>query len=132
MHENRETSGMPAGQEDGRPAGEGDCHTARVYIAEGSDSAIVPMSLLNKDGKPLAEMGEGRALIKENTHQPKKSPTQSGTRVSQGLEGVRKAARESNVVCPKIMHVPSRRLAALGFRTPWACQLKAAPLLSLG
>ena len=86
---------MPAGQEDGRPAGEGDCHTARVYIAEGSDSAIVPMSLLNKDGKPLAETGEGRALIKENTHQPNTSPTQSGIRVSQGLEGVRKAARES-------------------------------------
>ena len=57
---------MPAGQEDGRPAGEGDCHTARVYIAEGSDSAIVPMSLLNKDGKPLAETGEGRALIGVN------------------------------------------------------------------
>src|SRR5215469_6913958 len=95
MHENRETSGMPAGQEASRPAGEGDCRTARTHIAEGSDSAIVPMSLLNKDGKPLAETGEGRALIKENTHQPNTSPTQSGIRVSQGLEGVRKAARES-------------------------------------
>ena len=53
------------------------------------------MNQLNKDGKPLAETGEGRPLIKENTHQPNTSPTQSGTRVSQGLAGVRKAARES-------------------------------------
>ena len=82
---------MPAGQEDGRPAGEGDCHTARVYIAEGSDSAIVPMNQLNKGGKPLAEAGEGRPLIKENTHQSSTHSTQSEARVSQGLAGVRKA-----------------------------------------
>ena len=86
---------MPAGQEDGRPAGEGDCRTARVYVAEGSDSGVVPMNQLNKDGKPLAETGEGRTLIEENTHQPNTSSTQSGIRVPQGLAGVRKAARES-------------------------------------
>jgi len=34
-------------------------------------------------------------MNKENTHQPSTSPTQSETRVSQGLEGVRKAAREN-------------------------------------
>jgi len=85
---------MPAGQEDGRPAGEGDCHTARVHIAEESDSGILPMNQLNKGGKPLAETGEGRPLIKENTHRSSTHSTQSEARVSQGLAGVRKAARE--------------------------------------
>jgi RNA-directed DNA polymerase len=96
MHENRETSETPeAIRRRDRPASKGKSRTARMHVFEGSDSVIVPMNQLNKDGKPLAETGEGRALIKENTHQPNTSPTQSGTRVSQGLEGVRKAARES-------------------------------------
>jgi RNA-directed DNA polymerase len=53
------------------------------------------MNHSNKDGKPLAESEEGRPLIKENARQLNTSPTQSGTRVSQGLAGVRKAAREN-------------------------------------
>ena len=52
------------------------------------------MNHSNRDGKPWRESEEGRPLIKENTLQPSTSPTQSETRVSQGLEGVRKAARE--------------------------------------
>jgi RNA-directed DNA polymerase len=52
------------------------------------------MNHSNQDGKPWTENEEGRPLIKENTLQPSTSPTQSETRVSQGLEGVRKAARE--------------------------------------
>ena len=52
------------------------------------------MNRTNKGGEPSAESEEGRPLIKENTHQPSTSPTQSETNVSQGLEGVRKAARE--------------------------------------
>ena len=52
------------------------------------------MSHSNKDGKPLAENEEGRPLIKENTRQPNTYSTQSEARVSQGLAGVRKAARE--------------------------------------
>ncbi len=51
------------------------------------------MNHSNKDGKPRAESEEGRPLIKENTHQPSRHSTQSGERVSQGLAGVRKAAR---------------------------------------
>jgi len=43
----------------------------------------------------LAENEEGRPLIKENTCQPHTYPTQSEKRVSQGLAGVRKAAREN-------------------------------------
>ena len=43
----------------------------------------------------MAESEEGRPLIKENVRQPNTHPTQSGERVSQGLAGVRKAAREN-------------------------------------
>src|SRR2546422_10558101 len=93
MHENRETSGMPIGNEDSRPAGEGDSHTTRMHVAEESDSGIVPMNHSNQDGKPLAESEEGRPLIKENTHQSGTHPTQSGARVSQGLAGVGKGAK---------------------------------------
>src|SRR5271163_5233266 len=42
----------------------------------------------------MAENEEGRPLIKENIHQSSTRPTQSGARVSQGLAGVRKVARE--------------------------------------
>ncbi len=52
------------------------------------------MNHSNKDGKPLAESEEGRPLNKENTHQSSTLSTQSEVRVSQGLAGVRKAARE--------------------------------------
>src|SRR2546422_5867768 len=94
MHENRETSGMPIGNEDSRPAGEGDSHTTRMHVAEESDSGIVPVNHSNQDGKPLAESEEGRPLIKENTHQSGTHPTQSGARVSQGLAGGRETTRE--------------------------------------
>ena len=60
---------MPVGNEDDRPVGEGDSHTARAHVTEGLDSGIVPMSPLNQGGKPFAENGKGMPLIKENTHQ---------------------------------------------------------------
>src|SRR5437870_8218593 len=53
------------------------------------------MNHSNKDGKPSAESAEGRPLIKENACQPNTYSTQSGKGVSQGLAGVRKAAREN-------------------------------------
>jgi RNA-directed DNA polymerase len=52
------------------------------------------MNHSNKDTRPSAENGEGRPLIKENAGQSSTYPTQSGKGVSQGLAGVRKAARE--------------------------------------
>jgi len=94
MHENRETSGTSAVQPDGRSAGEGPGHTARVYVCEESHSGVVPMNHSNKDTRSLAESGEERPLIKENAGQPNTYPTQSGKGVSQGWAGVRKAARE--------------------------------------
>jgi len=93
MHENRETSEAPAGNHS-RTAGEGSGRKARMNVAEESDSGIVPVSHSNKIEKSMAESEEGRPLIKENIHQSGTCPTQSGARVSEGLAGVRKAARE--------------------------------------
>jgi len=92
MHENRETSETPASEPHDRPVGEGDSRTSRAHVSEESDSGIVPMNHSNKSGKPPAESEEGRPLVKENTHQPSTSSTQSEIRVSQGLAGVRKAS----------------------------------------
>ena len=62
------------------------------------------MNHLNKDGKPWAENEEGRPLIKENTRLPNTPPTQSGGRVSQGLAGVRKAAKEHQEIKVTALH----------------------------
>jgi len=65
-----------------------------MNVQEKSDSAVVPVNQSNNEGRPSAEVGEGRAQTKENIVQSNIRPTQSGERVSQGLAGVRKAARE--------------------------------------
>ncbi len=85
---------MPEAEQRGRRAGEGNSRTARMHVVEESDSGTVPMNHSNKSGKPPAESEEGRPLIKENTHQSSTLSTQSEARVSQGLAGVRRAARE--------------------------------------
>ena len=96
MHENRETSKTPVVKPGNRSAGEGQSHAARMNVSEESHSGIVPMNHSNKNGRSLAESEEGRPLIKENACQPNTCPTQSGNEcVSQGLAGVRKAARET-------------------------------------
>jgi hypothetical protein len=60
-----------------------------MYVLEGSDCAIVPMKLPNKEAKASAEAAEGRAQTKENDAQLNTEPTQSGaTRVP----GVRRRA----------------------------------------
>ena len=94
MHENRETSETPAVKPGDRTVGEGDSRTAHANVPEESHDGIVPMNHSNKDERPLAENEEGRPSIKENAGQAHTYPTQSGDRVSQGLAGVRKAARE--------------------------------------
>jgi RNA-directed DNA polymerase len=94
MHENRETSEMPEASIRDRPAGEGASRTVRVHVLEESDSGTVPMNHSNNSGRPPAESEEGRPLIKENAHQSSTLSTQSEVRVSQGLTGVRRVARE--------------------------------------
>src|SRR5271157_6301695 len=92
MHENRETSGAsPAG---GDRSGKVNNHKPDAYAREESHDAIVPMKPPNKGAQAPAEVVEGRASIKENTVESSTHPTQSGERVSQGLGGVRRVARE--------------------------------------
>src|SRR5712692_6261385 len=79
MHENRETSKMPAAKVSRRTAGEGLGHTARMYVSEESHSGIVPLNHSNKDGTSLAESEEGRLGIKENTLPSGTYPTLSGS-----------------------------------------------------
>jgi len=74
--------------------GKGLGRTARVHVCEESDRGIVPMNHSNNEGKLSAENEEGRPLSKENIPPPNTHLTQGGARVSQGLWGVRKAAKE--------------------------------------
>src|SRR5277367_2078676 len=125
MHENRETSEMPAVKPDSRTAGEGLGRTARMRISEESDSGTVPMNQSNKDEKLLAEIEEGRPLIEENTLQPNTRSTQSEASVSQGLAGVRKTARENKEMrFTSLLHHVSVDLLRASFRS---LKRKAAP-----
>ena len=65
-----------------------------AHVLEKSDCAVLPVNQPNKEGQPSAEVGEGRAQPKENIDQSHMPLTQSGKRMSQGLDGVRKAAKE--------------------------------------
>jgi hypothetical protein len=93
MHENREISSTPWSDDHGRSA-KAISRTADMHVLEKSDCAAVPVNQPNKEGQPSAEAGEGRAQTRENIVQSHMHPTQSGKRMSQGLDGVRKAARE--------------------------------------
>jgi RNA-directed DNA polymerase len=93
MHENREISCTSWSKDQDRSA-KATNQTAGMNVQEKSDSAVVPVNQSNNEGRPSAEVGEGRAQTKENIVQSNIRPTQSGERVSQGLAGVRKAARE--------------------------------------
>jgi Retron-type reverse transcriptase len=68
--------------------------TADVNGQEKSDCAVVPVNQSNKEAQASAESGEGRAQTKENIVQSHKRPTQSGKGLSQGLSGVRQAAKD--------------------------------------
>jgi hypothetical protein len=59
-----------------------------------SDRSVVPVNQPNKAEPSAAEVGEGRERTKENTAQSHTPSTQRETGVSQGLRGVRQAARE--------------------------------------
>jgi hypothetical protein len=76
MHENRETSPVPATK--CRPIREGIVHKTDMNVGEESDSGVVPMKRLNKSAAALAESAEGRLLIKENIEEEQRPPTPSG------------------------------------------------------
>src|ERR1017187_5584234 len=89
MHENRETSAVSRCI--GDRSGKAICRTPDMNAVEGSDRAVVPMKLPNKEAfRASAEVVEGRARTKENAVELHTSPTQSGkTRVP----GVTRRAR---------------------------------------
>lgn len=96
MHENRETSSLASGS-GRRPAGEGRSRKTGTNGGEESDGVVVPMKPSNERKVQQAgreERVEGRTPAKENTGQDHMLPAQDGKRMSQGLAGVRKAARE--------------------------------------
>jgi RNA-directed DNA polymerase len=94
MHENREISGASRSDSDRDRPAKAESHNAGAHAPEKSDCAVVPVNRPNKGKSIPAEVGEGRARTKENIGQSNTSPTQSGERVSQGLDGVRQAAKE--------------------------------------
>lgn len=94
MYENRETSGTSRPNRDRDRPEKANSRTAGRHAPEESDRVVVSMNLPNKEGQNSAEAGEKRARAKENIAQSNTSPTQSGERVSQGLRGVRKVAKE--------------------------------------
>src|ERR1019366_5103717 len=93
MHENREGSWTSwLGQQD--RSAKAITRTADMHVQEQSDCVAVPVNQSNKEGQPSAEVGEGRTQTEENIVPPRMHATQSGKRMSQGLNGVRQAARE--------------------------------------
>jgi RNA-directed DNA polymerase len=124
MHENREISITPLLVEEGRSA-KAINHNADMHVLEKSHCAVVPVNQPNKRANALAEVGEGRAQMKENTAQPSMHLTQSGKSMSQGLDGVRKAARERRQErFTSLLHHLSVDLLRDSF---YALQRKAAP-----
>ena len=93
MHENREISSAPSAIGEGRSA-KATGRTADMHALEKSDCAVVPVNQPNKEAKVSAEVGEGRAQLKENIIQPHMLLTQSRNFcMSQRLDGVREANR---------------------------------------
>src|SRR5579863_1795048 len=93
MDENREISRAPSADCEGRSV-KAHSRTTDTHVLEKSDCAVLPVNRPNKGGQLAAEAGEGRAQMKESIDQPHMLLTQSGKSMSQGLDGVRKAARE--------------------------------------
>jgi hypothetical protein len=83
MHENREISGTPWSDDQGRSA-KAINRTADMHALEQSEGPVVPVNEPNKGGKPSAEVGEGRARAVENIVRSHMLPTQSGNCMSQG------------------------------------------------
>jgi retron-type reverse transcriptase len=83
------------------------------------------MNPSNKDGRPTAEKGEGRPLNKENTRPSYTLSIQSEAGVSQGLAGVRKAAKQHQEMKFTVLlhHVTVERLR----ESFYALKRKAAP-----
>ena len=102
-HENRETSAVSRSM--GDRFGKAICRKPDMNAVEGSERAVVPMKLPNKEVLAAsAEVVEGRARTKENVAELYTSPTQSG---EVRVPGVTRRAR-SEIRFDAIIHAKSR------------------------
>jgi len=96
MHENREISSAPSGVCEGRSV-KAKSRTTDMHVLEKSDCAVVPMNWPNNGRRLLAEVGEGRAQLKENIVGIHMLLTQSRNQHVPVFGGVRWAS--SSLVC---------------------------------
>jgi group II intron reverse transcriptase/maturase len=124
MHENRETSRLPADSA-GRPE-KAQSQNAGADGMEESDRGVVLMNQSNREAKQSStEAGEGRPRTKENIARPNTPPAQNGRGVSQGLSGVRRVAREKKQEkFTSLLHHMNVELLRQSY---YALQRKAAP-----
>ena len=93
-HRNWKISAAPGAQAPGG-AGKAKSRNPAVYVAEKSDTSVVPEKPSNKGPGP-AEIVEGRDVAKGNTDKPPAPRTLSRiSSASMGFEGVREAARRN-------------------------------------
>ena len=96
-----------------------------MHDPEKSDSGIVAMKPMNKAGRPAAELAEPRPRTKGNAEQQSTHRTQSRARVTQALDRVRKAARQSKKEqFTSLLHHMNVDLLRTAF---YALKRKAAP-----
>ena len=74
MHENREISEASRSHQDRDRSAKALSHKAGMHVSEKSDRAEVPMNQPNKGEQSSAEVGEGRARIKENIGKRRAKP----------------------------------------------------------
>jgi RNA-directed DNA polymerase len=98
MHENRETCEASRSNQDRDLSEKAICRTADGQVSQESDCVVLPVNQSNKEDPSSAEIGEGRTQAKENIAISNTHPTQSGKGVSQGLRGVREAARKGKQI----------------------------------
>jgi len=94
MHENWEISCTSWSSDQDRSA-KAVNRAADANVQEKSDCAVIPVNQPNNERQLSAELGDGRAQTQENIVQSHMRMTQDGKRMSQGLRGVRQAARET-------------------------------------
>ena len=114
MRENRETSLPPPGDGPEGRVGKAGGRTPTMHGNEESDRPVLPAKSPNKTGQPVAEVMEGRGLVKENTGQQNTLRTQRREGVPSALDRVRQAAQRNKVerFSALFHHVTQDRLRA--------------------
>src|SRR6516165_1662666 len=92
MCENRETP-RASGSSTPDRLEKAESHTASMHVSGESDEQVVPAKRSNEEVQSSAESVEGSCSSKGNTEENHTCRTQGRERVSQGLGGVREAAR---------------------------------------